>query len=105
MQWIIIIVLSLITLNFIFLYRRGIKQRDNLRSLLLQIILDVETYKTQKDGLDALVKNMSVDNAVDLAIRVNKSVDNFADKAGKNTMMATHGLLWKKKNANAQRNA
>lgn len=97
MKWIIIIVLSLITLNFILLYWRGIKQRDNLRSLLLQILLDVETYKTQKDGLDTLVKGMSVDNPMDLAIRVNKSIDNFADKVGKDTMIATYGLLLERK--------
>lgn len=100
MKWIIIVALSLITLNFILLYWRGIKQRDNLRSLLLQILLDADTYKTQKDGLDTLIKGMFVDNAMNLAVRVNKSVDNFADKVGKDTMIATHGLLWERKHDN-----
>lgn len=66
--------------------------------MFLQTLLDVGTYKTQKDGLDNLIKNMSVNDATDLAVRVNKSIDNFADKVGKDTMMASYGLLWKKHN-------
>lgn len=41
---------------------------------------------------------MSVNDATDLAVRVNKSINNFADKVGKDTMMASYGLLWKKHN-------
>lgn len=96
MEWIIIVVLFLTAVNFIALYWKGIKERLNLRNLLLQILLDEETYKTQKEGLDSLVKNMNVDSAENLAMRVNKSVDNFANKAGKDTMVASYGLLWGK---------
>ena len=71
MEWIVIVVLLLTTIKFVALYCKGIRERMNLRSLLLQILLDVETYKTQKEGLSDLVKNMpSVNNAMDLSHRV-----------------------------------
>jgi len=102
MKLLAIVILALSALNFFSLYWKGVKDRNHLRSLLIQILLDGKTYDVQKEGLNKLVLNMDAKNAMEFSQRINSSVDRLVREIGSQTTMAAHALLWeiKKKQSN-----
>ncbi len=94
MNWIVIVVLALIVLIVCMLYWKGVKERNCLRSFLIQVLLDKKTYEFQKEGLKKLVLNMEVTNAMELSNRVNISIDRLVNELCSKTMLASHSLLW-----------
>jgi hypothetical protein len=95
--WILTAVLAIIAALFIALYRRSIKESQCLTALLIQVLLDRDTYNFQRDGLSQLVLGMQAANALDLSTKVQLSVAQLALRLGGSVMLASHGLLWKLK--------
>ena len=85
---------------FVFISKKpiGFKSRLYLRSFLVQILLDEEAYKFQKEGLKKIVLDMQVKDALELSKQVNNSIDNLVSEIGSHTLLASHGLLWNIKN-------
>jgi len=94
MYWIVISILGLMVLIVSWLYWEGVKERNCMRSFLIQVLLDEKTYEFQKEGLKKLVLSLEATNAMVLANRVNFSIDRLVNESCSNTMLASHSLLW-----------
>jgi hypothetical protein len=98
MIWIAIILGVLLVACF-RLYRRSVKESQDLGNYALLILLDERVYAAQKNGLEQLVKKIDAKDAADLGMKVTLSLSNLASNLG-HTLLGTAGLLWKLRTTN-----
>ncbi len=94
MAWILTAVLAAVAVNFVLLYLRAIREQRNLTSLVIQILLDDETYRFQQDGLRKLVAGMQVKDAIELSTKVRLSISQFADRVAGPALLSSGARLW-----------
>jgi len=93
---IVIVVLALLTFYFFSLYRRALKIRMNLVSLIVMVLLDDEITQKQKQGLRDFIKKSEATNAAELGQQVNSSVEHFANNLAQHySIIGAAGLAWK----------
>ena len=93
MTWVLVALVAVVVLLITF-YNRALTDSRNLTSLVIQVLLDEQTYETQKEGLNKLVEGLVARDALDLSTKVQLSVSRFANRIGSSTTLASHGLLW-----------
>lgn len=92
--WILTAVVAVVALFLAALYRRSLKESQCLTGLLIQVLLDQETYNFQKQGLQKLVSEIPAKNALELSTKVQLSVSRLAVQLGGSVLLASHTLLW-----------
>ena len=100
--WILVGILMLLILYLGELYRRGLSERRNLQSLIIMILLHERVFKSQRDGLVALVDSLPKTNGMDLTKKVFISTCELANRLASansgSSLLGAHSALWELKN-------
>src|SRR5262249_39544566 len=78
------LIMSVIAVNFIWLYRKAVGDGHALRQHALVLLMEEGAYLSQREALRRLVARMDgVENPTQLWLRACRALDNEAQKAGR----------------------
>jgi hypothetical protein len=94
------LIMSVIAVNFIWLYRKAVGEGHALRQHALVLLMEEGAYLSQREALRRLVAQMDgVENPTQLWLRVCHVLDKEAQHARKKTRPdIAAGLLWHMRN-------
>jgi hypothetical protein len=104
MSWVLTIILAATLVLFVALYRRGLSEGRALAALLIQVLLDEDTYRAQQALLGQTIERVEAKTALEFSSKIQLAVSNLAVRLATVTpgsvLLTSHALLWQFKQHN-----